>query len=586
MITAGGMVRVAAQQPRQFATALGLTLTASALALVQPVLVRRVIEAAGAGPPGAGPGAGPGAIGWTPILLLVGLFVGHAVVQAVARYVLTRTGEGIVLGLRRTLLGHLLRLSMPAYDDCRIGDLVSRAGTDCMALRTVITGGLIGAVTGVLGLAATVALMIWLDRVLFLIVALLVALGAAIAAFALPAIRVAATDGQRHVGEMAADLTRALTAIRTIRASRTEGREEGRLGGQAAEAYLAGLRMAKLDAVVGPASNLAVGGSFFVVVLVGGARVAHGSSSVADLVAFLLYLTYLATPVASLFQAASALQQGAGALQRINEALALPREPVTVRVRSAAPCGQDPAVPPVLEFRDVWFGYQPDRPVLRGVSFQLPERGHLALVGRSGAGKSTVLALVERFYEPHRGQILFSGRDVRALSPDNYRARIGLVEQHAPVLHGTVGENLTYAVPDADEDDLYRAIELANLADLIGRLPRGLDTPVGEHGVTLSGGERQRIAVARALLARPGLLLLDEPTAHLDGVNEAALTRTIRRIHGECALVVAAHRLSTVRTADQILLLDRGEVIARGTHEELFEISDDYRRVVSVSTAG
>ncbi len=546
MITAGGMVRVAAQQPRQFATALGLTLTASALALVQPVLVRRVIEAAGAGPPGAGPGAGPGAIGWTPILLLVGLFVGHAVVQAVARYVLTRTGEGIVLGLRRTLLGHLLRLSMPAYDDCRIGALVSRAGTDCMALRTVITGGLIGAV----------------------------------------AIRVAATDGQRHVGEMAADLTRALTAIRTIRASRTEGREEGRLGGQAAEAYLAGLRMAKLDAVVGPASNLAVGGSFFVVVLVGGARVAHGSSSVADLVAFLLYLTYLATPVASLFQAASALQQGAGALQRINEALALPREPVTVRVRSAAPCGQDPAVPPVLEFRDVWFGYQPDRPVLRGVSFQLPERGHLALVGRSGAGKSTVLALVERFYEPHRGQILFSGRDVRALSPDNYRARIGLVEQHAPVLHGTVGENLTYAVPDADEDDLYRAIELANLADLIGRLPRGLDTPVGEHGVTLSGGERQRIAVARALLARPGLLLLDEPTAHLDGVNEAALTRTIRRIHGECALVVAAHRLSTVRTADQILLLDRGEVIARGTHEELFEISDDYRRVVSVSTAG
>ena len=230
MITAGGMVRVAAQQPRQFATALGLTLTASALALVQPVLVRRVIEAAGAGPPGAGPpgtgpgaGAGPGAIGWTPILLLVGLFVGHAVVQAVARYVLTRTGEGIVLGLRRTLLGHLLRLSMPAYDDCRIGDLVSRAGTDCMALRTVITGGLIGAVTGVLGLAATVALMIWLDRVLFLIVALLVALGAAIAAFALPAIRVAATDGQRHVGEMAADLTRALTAIRTIRPAGPRG---------------------------------------------------------------------------------------------------------------------------------------------------------------------------------------------------------------------------------------------------------------------------------------------------------------------------------------------------------------------------
>ncbi|MER5214067.1 ABC transporter ATP-binding protein [Streptomyces sp. NPDC002838] len=178
----------------------------------------------------------------------------------------------------------------------------------------------------------------------------------------------------------------------------------------------------------------------------------------------------------------------------------------------------------MLEFQDVWFGYEPRRPVLRGVTSEIPEHSHVALI--------------ERFYDPDRGRILFDDRDIRALGRADHRARAGLVEQHAPVLYGTLRENLTYAVPDAGQDEVDRVVELAHLTDLVDRLPQGLDTDAGEHGMALAGGERRRIAIARALLTRPRLLLLDEPTAHLDAVSEVALRRSIRETTAECTLLV------------------------------------------------
>lgn len=562
------------------ATALGITLTivALALGLVQPLVVKQVIESAAKGP-----------IVWQSVALLVALFVAQAFIEMAVRFTLARTGEAMVLGIRLNLISHLLRLHMPVYDRHRVGDLISRATNDSTALRRVVAEGLTDAVTGVLGMVGTLALMLWLDWMLFAIVATLVAVGGLMLVSVMRGIRRASLRTQQATGEMASDLERALSAIRTIRASRAEERESERIGDEARSVYSASVRMAKLDALVGPASALTIHGSFLLVLLVGGIRVADGTASVAELVAFLLYLAYLTAPIGAAFHAVSAIQQGMGALQRINEVLALPGEPDRPGpdatdvgdIVSPAIRANGGGAPAVLEFRDVWFGYDAERPVLRGVSFKVPRHGRVALIGLSGAGKSTIFALTERFYDPDRGQIVFCGSDVRAIGRRAYRARLGLVEQHVPVLYGTLRDNLTYTRPDADEREIDRAVKLANLSSVIARLPRGLDSDVGEHGMMLSGGERQRVVIARSLLGRPELLLLDEPTSHLDPVSEAAFDQAVEQISPECTLLLIAHRFSTVRTADHVVVLNDGEVVASGSHAELMDDSEFYRTLAT-----
>ncbi|CCK24676.1 putative ABC transporter ATP-binding protein [Streptomyces davaonensis JCM 4913] len=556
------VLRLMGPYRRWVLAACALTLAGAALGLAQPLLVRQVIDT-----------AGTGTVSAALVGALVALFLGEAVVETAARYVLACTSERVTLGLRVSLIGRLLRLRMPVYERHRTGDLISRLGTDGVEVRRLVADSFADAVTGVVGVAGAVALMVWLDPVLFLIVLVLVTVGGLAVASALRGLRRASLHRQTSVGAMAAEMERALGAIRTVRASRAEPRECDRIAAQARAAYTASLRMARLEAVIGPATRLAVNGSFLVVLLVGGLRVAQGNGSVADLVAFLLYMTYLVMPIDAVFQAMSALQQGSGALQRINDALRLPVEPPAAEPASPRAGTGDS----VLEFQDVWFGYEPARPVLRGVSFCVPALHATALVGRSGAGKSTVFALTERFYDPDRGRILLGGADLRAMDRAESRGRMALVEQDAPVLYGTLRENLLYAAPEAGDADLRRAVALADLDALVDRLPEGLDTDVGERGARISGGERQRVAIARALLARPALLLLDEPTSQLDPISEAALRRSVRRISRECTLLVIAHRFSTVQAADRIVALDDGRVVATGTHDELLAGSGAYR---------
>ncbi|MFI8218688.1 ABC transporter ATP-binding protein [Streptomyces sp. NPDC085932] len=556
------------------AVACVLTLAGSALGLAQPLVAKETVDVSGGGH-----------LSWALLLLLGVLFAAEAVTGAVGRFVLERTGEGVVRQLRHSLVARLLRLEMREHDRHRTGDLISRVTVDTTVLREVVSQALVDLVTGALVAAGAIALMLWLDALLLVLVATTVAVAALVVASLLKGIRAASERMQSSVGAIAADLERALGALAMVRVHRAEEREARRIGERVEAAYGAGVRTAKLASVMSPAVELAVQGSFLIVLVIGGLRVGGHSASLGDLVAFLLYASYLVLPLSSVFRAVGLIQRGMGAYARVEQALTLPAEPVeptTPRCPGAAPAVR--AVPreePVLELRDVTFGYDPDRPVLRGVDLTVPYRRQTALVGRSGAGKSTVFALVARFYEPDSGALLFDGLPATGLTRAACRARIAVVDQNTHVVHGTLRDNITYAVPDAPEAEVRRVVELARLDDVVRRLPGGLSGMLGERGGTLSGGERQRVALARALLARPRLLLLDEPTSHLDAINESALARVMKDVAGECALLVIAHRLSTVQHADRIVVLEDGRAAACGTHEELLAVSPVYRELAA-----
>ncbi|MGN6427725.1 MAG: ABC transporter ATP-binding protein [Leifsonia sp.] len=597
-----------------------LSVLGAAASLAQPLLVSQVIDIVGKGEP-------LGALVWG----LVALVVVSGLISGYQHYLLQRTGEGVVLSSRRKLVGRMLRLPISEFDTRRTGDLVSRVGSDTTLLRAVLTQGLVEAIGGALTFVGALIAMLIIDPVLLGLTVLVVAVSIVVVTALSGRIRVASQKAQTKVGDLAAAVERAISSVRTIRAAGATEREIAAVDTDATGAWKMGIQVAKISALVVPVAGIAMQVSFLVVLGVGGFRVASGAITVANLVAFILFLFMMILPLGQAFGAIAAVNSALGALGRIQEILDLPTE--DQHDREIAPLGMmvGPAnaglapEAPAIEFADVHFSY-PSSPaveepstvaeppadsggialgalggadvvaeaeaaagvggdtttvrhggVLHGVSFAVPRGKRTALVGPSGAGKSTILALIERFYDPQAGEVRFGGMDVRRLDRVDLRAQIGYVEQDAPVLAGSLRDNLTLAAPDATDAACIDVLHAVNLTEVLERDELGLGAPVGEDGIMLSGGERQRLAIARALLAAPPVLLLDESTSSLDGRNEQLMREAIDAVAEDRTMLVIAHRLSTVVDSDQIVVLDHGRVVGVGTHSELVASTPLYR---------
>ena len=575
--------------------------------LAQPLLVGQVIERVQVGET-----LGP--LVW----LLIALVVVSSVISGYQHYLLQRTGTAVVYSSRRKLISRILHLPISEFDARRTGDLVSRVGTDTTLLYAVLTQGLADSIGNALVFIGALIAMAFIDPLLLL--AIVIVIGISIVGVTLLSgrIRTATAQQQEKVGELASGVERAVGSIRTVRAAGATDREAAAITGLATEVYGVGVRIAKVSALVVPIAGIALQVSLLVVLGLGGFRVASGAISIADLVTFVMFLFLLIAPLGSFFGAITSVNQALGALGRIQEVIDLPTESqndsaIAGQVRGANERAD--ASTPAIEFRDVHFAYPEnvvaarrkaetaalaaleeahvntsavtlpesdlsevvEGGVLHGVSFEVPRGARVALVGPSGAGKSTTLALIERFYDPTAGAILLDGVDVRRLDRDDLRAQLGYVEQDAPTLAGTIAENLRLGAPEASVDECEAVLRAVNLGEVLDRNPLGLDAPVGESGVMLSGGERQRLAIARALLAAPPILLLDESTSSLDGLNEQRMRDAIDAVAAGRTLIVIAHRLSTVVDSDVIVVLDHGRVVGQGTHSELVASTPLYR---------
>ncbi|WUX50507.1 ABC transporter ATP-binding protein/permease [Streptomyces niveus] len=550
-----------------------LLLAASGAGLVQPLVAQHVLD---------GLGDGTGVTG--PVLLLAALVVVGAVLTGLQSWWQQRTSERVVRQIRRDLVFRLIRLRVPELDRRAPGDLISRVTSDSTLVQNAATEGLVMVANGVLSILGAVVLM-GLVHAGLLGVTVAVLLGVTLVmVLILPRIREAVARSQESIGAVGAALDRALGAARTVKANGAEGRETAFAGQAVDGAYRAGLVGARYVAMVKVLSGVSIQAAFLAVLGVGGALVASGSLEASALIAFLLYVFYLASPIGSLVAGLGMLQQGLGAVGRIEQ---VGRMPIEDDVDGA---GTDGAVgagrwdgkdAPPVEFRGVHFSYPDRSPALRGISFTVRGGTQSALVGLSGAGKTTMFALLQRFYEPAAGRILIGGVDIATLPRAEVRRRIAYVEQESPVMAGTIEDNLTYAASDVTEEEIAEVLRLTRLDSLIERLPDGLRTEVGSRGVALSGGERQRLAIARALLRGPEVLLLDEATAQLDANNERALREAVEQAARRCTVLLIAHRLSTVTGADQIVVLEHGRVRGTGTHQELVEADVLYRELAA-----
>jgi ATP-binding cassette, subfamily B, multidrug efflux pump len=532
---------------------------ATSLAMCVPWLWRRAVNDIAAG-------AGAGALGHT-VALLVAIAVAQGIVRTASRVLIFNAGRDIEYDLRNDLFGHLERLPVGFYHSRRTGDLMSRLVNDVTAVRMLLGPGILNFINTPVYYAYGLTIMCSIDPVLTV---------ATLAVYPIVLYAVKRTSAllmertlrvQEGLADLSSRVQENLSGIHVVKAYGSEAYETDTFTALNDRFQEASLRLARMRSIIGPLMNIVGGVGALVVMWLGGRRVLDGRLSVGDLVAFVGYLHLLAWPTMALGWMLSVFQRGRAAMQRLNELF-------DVAPAIASPPGATAPAPfrGDIELRDVTFRYPGGRdlpPVLDRVSLRIPAGRTVAVVGRTGAGKTALVQLLPRLFDVEGGQVLLDGRDVRTLPLQWVRAAVGLVPQDPFLFSRTIADNVAFALDGDGADRAAWAVETAGLRRDLADMPAGLDTLVGERGITLSGGQKQRVTLARVLAADPRILILDDALSSVDASTERHILDRLQDVIRTRTTILVAHRITTVKEADEIVVLEHGRVVEQGTHEEL-----------------
>ncbi len=554
---------------KRLAAALVLSILGAGITLVIPLGLRALLDAVFQN--------GDRTLLDTLALGLLALFVAQTTLSFFGSYWLAWVGERIIADLRQAIYTHLHRLGLRFFTGGRIGEITSRLTNDVGKLQTAATNDLSQLLTQSLTLFGSVGLMLVLNWRLSLVVFVIVPAVTLMSRYFGRIVRAYARTIQDRLADTTAIAEEALGAVRVVKAFAREDYETGRYGTAVEDLFGTARRQAMISSAFWSVVGLVFFAGLTVIFWYGGVEVLADRLTAGDLVAFIFYAFTIAQSVGVLSRLYTSYSSAAGASERVFELL--DTEPEIADAPNA------PALPRLrgqVTFEHVTFGYEAARPVLRDLSFEVEPGQTVALVGPSGAGKTTLVNLIPRFYDPDAGRILLDGFNLRAVQVLTVRRQIGLVSQEIQLFGTSVAENIRYGRLEATDAEVRAAAEAANADGFIEAMPDGYATEVGERGVKLSGGQRQRLAIARALLKDPRILLLDEATSALDSESEALVQEALARLlEGRTAFVIA-HRLATVRDADRILVLDDERIVDDGTHAELMARGGLYRRLAAL----
>ena len=482
------------------------------------------------------------------------------------KYFTTSVGQWVMHDMRRTLYSHIQRMSLGFHDQSQTGDLISRVTSDIDAVQSFITSGLLGALVNGLTLLGMVGVMFYINW-RFTLIALSVAPVLFLVIYRYTRrIKTAAREVRKKEGEIVSVVQEVLTSIRVVKAFAREDYEQHRLEEQSLESVELALRARGLKARLSPMVEIIVAVGTAMVLWFGGRMALTGSLSAGSLILFIWYLGKMYKPMQDLSKMTDAYSKAAVGYERIQEVLEIERD-----VQDLPGARNAPRLRGKIEFENVSFSYDHNKPTLTDVSLKIEPGQVAALVGPTGAGKTTVINLIPRFYDPSSGLVKIDGFDIRRIKQKSLREQISFVLQDTLLFHGPIWQNIAYGKPDASRREILRAAELANASEFIEKMPEGYDTLVGERGVTLSGGQRQRIAIARAIIRNTPILILDEPSSGLDAASEHLVFEALDRLMEGKTCVIVAHRFATIRRADIIFVVQDGSIVETGKHEELLK---------------